>query len=176
VSHNPGGATNSGVLFNQFVPAPPADLPVSDYRLAPAVGVRFVGGLLVLVAVLMLLVTVVVGVLALPTGLLLLVAALAILTVVGGGYVVTKRIVVVRLGPDGYRVRLVRGAGVAAAGWKEVEEAVTTTSATGDAVVQLRLTDGRSTTIPVRALAADREEFVRDLLEHLRRGQGLRPL
>ena len=51
-SHNPGGPTNSGVLFNQFVPAPLDDLPVSDYRLAPAVGVRFVGGLLVLVAVL----------------------------------------------------------------------------------------------------------------------------
>lgn len=149
---------------------------MSDYRLAPAVGVRFVGGLLVVVAVLVFLTTVAVGLLDLPGGLLVLVAVLGIAAVVGGGYVVMKRVAVVRLGSDGYRVRLVRGVGVAAAGWKEVREAVTTTSATGEPVVELRLTDGRGTTIPVQALAADREEFVRDLLEHLRRGQGLRPL
>ena len=95
---------------------------------------------------------------------------------IGGGYVVTRRIAVVRLGADGYRVRLVRGAGVTAAGWTEVEEAVTTTSASGEPVVLLRLSDDRTTTIPVRALAADREDFVRDLRAHLQRGQGIRPL
>jgi hypothetical protein len=42
--------------------------------------------------------------------------------------------------------------------------------------VVLHLRDGRTTTIPVEALAADREEFVRDLQEHLQRGHGLRPL
>jgi hypothetical protein len=42
--------------------------------------------------------------------------------------------------------------------------------------VVLHLRDGRTTTIPVAALAADREEFVRDLQAHLQRGHGLRPL
>ena len=175
-SHNPGGTTKFSVLFNQCVPVPPDDLPVSDYRLAPQVGVRIVGGLLVLVAALVLVTTLVVAVLDLPAWLLLLVAVLGLAVVALGGYVVTRRVVVVRLGADGYRVRLVRGAGVAAAGWKDVEEAVTTTSATGDPVVVLRLLDGRTTTIPVRALAADREAFVRDLRAHLQRGQGVRPL
>ena len=46
----------------------------------------------------------------------------------------------------------------------------------GIACVVLHLRDGRTTTIPVAALAADREEFVRDLQAHLQRGHGLRPL
>ncbi len=141
-THNPGDPTNSGVLFNQFVTAPPDDLPVSDYRLAPAVGVRVVGGLLVVVAVLVFLTTVAVGLFELPAGLLLAVAVLGVAVVVGGGYVVTQRVAVVRLGPDGYRVRLIRGVGVTAAGWTEVEEAVTTTAAAGDPVVLLRLKGG----------------------------------
>jgi len=149
---------------------------VSDYRLASAVGVRFVGGLVVLVAVVVFATTVAVGVLGLPSWLLLLVAGVGVAAVAGAGYVVTRRIAVVHLGADGYRVRLVRGVGVAAAGWKEVEQAVTTTSAAGDPVVLLRLLDGRTTTIPVRALAADREEFVRDLRAHLQAGQGITPL
>ena len=61
------------------------------------------------------------------------------------------------------------------AGWKDVEDAVTAT-ARGVPCVVLRLRDGRTTTIPVDALAADREAFVRDLRAHLQRGQGLRPL
>ena len=40
----------------------------------------------------------------------------------------------------------------------------------------LRLADARTTTIPVDAVAADREAFVRDLRDHLLRGQGNRPL
>ncbi|WP_243058452.1 hypothetical protein [Nocardioides sp. SR21] len=156
--------------------APLDDLPVSDYRLAPAVGVRFVGGLLVLVAVLVFATTVVVGLLELPSWLMLAAAGLGVLAVLVGAYVVTKRIAVVRLGPDGYRVRLVRGVGVPAAGWKEVREAVTSTDGVGAPVVVLRLRDERTTTIPVQVLAADREDFVRDLLTHLRHGQGVRPL
>jgi len=158
------------------VTAPLDDHPVSDYRLAPAIGVRFVGGLLVLVAVLVLATTLVVGVLDVPSWLVLLAAALGVVAVLVGGHVLTRRIAVVRLGPDGYRVRLVRGVGVAESGWKQVREAVTTTDGVGAPVVVLRLHDERTTTIPVRVLAADREDFVRDLLAHLQRGQGIRQL
>ena len=82
---------------------------------------------------------------------------------------------VVRFTDEGFRVQWVRGVGVAAARWKDVEDAVTTTSA-GSPVVVLRLRSGRTTTIPVEMLAGDREEFVRDLQRHLQRGHGLRPL
>ena len=157
------------------MPEIPPDGQVSDYRLAPAFGARFVGGLLVALAVLLLVATVVVAVFNLPSGVLLTVAVVGVAATLAGGYAVTRRVAVVRLGHDGYRVRLVRGVGVARAGWREVEEAVTATPA-GEPVVVLKLTGGRTTTIPVRALAADREEFVRDLQAHLQRGQGLRPL
>lgn len=151
-----------------------SDDSVSDYRLAPSYGARVVGGLLVLLAVLLFVATALVAV-GLPADLVLVLAALGVAGVLFSGYLLTRRIPVVRLGPDGYRVRLVRGVGVPAAGWKEVGEAVTT-SPGGQPVVVLRLVDGRTTTIPVTALAADREEFVRDLQAHLQRGQGLRPL
>jgi hypothetical protein len=150
-------------------------MDVSDYRLAPALGARFAGGLLVLLAVVLLVVTGLVSFAGLPP-LVLVVVAVAGLAVVGvATLVVARRVAVVHLDTEGYRVRLVRGVGVAAAAWTEVEEVVTAAPG-GVPVLVLRLTRARSTTIPVRALAADREEFVRDLREHLRRGQGLRPL
>lgn len=148
---------------------------VSDYRLAPALGARFVGVLLVLLAALLVAATVVVTLAGLPVEVLVVVAAVGLLAVVGTAYVVLRLVPVVRLGHEGYRVRLVRGAGVAAAPWTEVVEAGTATPG-GVPVVVLRLRDGGSTTVPVELLAADREEFVRDLQRHLQHGQGLRPL
>jgi hypothetical protein len=156
----------------------PTELPgnqVSDYRLAPVLGTRLVGALLIAVAVLLLVLTVLVGAFGLPLELLLALALAGVVAVFAAGYFLTRRLVVVRLGVDGYRVRLVRGVGVAAAAWTEVEEAVTTTTY-GAPVVVLKLTEARTTTIPVSVLAVDREEFVRDLRGHLQRGQGLRPL
>jgi hypothetical protein len=162
-------------LFNQAMadgtPAP----QTSDYRLAPAFAARFVGVLLVALAVLLLVATVLVALLGLPAVTLLVVVVAGVGGALAVAYVVSQRVAVVHFGPEGYRVRLVRGAGVAAAGWRDVEEAVTA-SPGGVPVVQLRLSDGRSTTIPVHALATDREEFVRDLQRHLQHGQGLRPL
>ncbi len=154
------------------MPSAPAD---SDYRLASALVVRVVGGLLVALAVLLVLWTVLVAVLGGPVEVLLVVAALGLAGVLAVGYVLTRRLSVVHLGAEGYRVRLIRGVGVAAAPWKQVSEAVTTTVA-GSPVVRLRLGDERTTTIPVAVLAVDREEFVRDLQAHLQHGQGRRPL
>ena len=70
------------------------------------------------------------------------------------------RAYVVRLDDDGYRVRLVRGAGVSAARWTDVEDAGRPPTRAASPCVVLRLRDGRTTTIPVGALAGDREEFV----------------
>jgi hypothetical protein len=134
-----------------------------------------VGVLLVVLAVVLVVATVLVAALSLPSVVLLVVVVVGVVGVLAAAVVISQRVAVVHFGTDGYRVRLVRGAGVTAADWREVEEAVTASPA-GVPVVQLRLRDGRSTTIPVQALAADREEFVRDLQRHLQRGQRLRPL
>jgi len=85
-----------------------------------------------------------------------------------------RRTPVVRLDEEGYRVRLVRGAGVAQAGWREVEDVVATTRR-GIPCVELRLADGRTTTIPVAALEADTDSFVQDLRRRLQHGHRLRP-
>jgi hypothetical protein len=164
-------APESGVVFNQPMPA----LATSDYRLSPALGARLMGLLLVLLAVVLFAATAVVALLRLTPDLLILVALLGLAGVFTAGWALTRRSYVVRLGEQGYRVRLIRGAGVKAARWKDVEDAVTTTRH-DLAVVVLRLRDGRTTTIPVAALAADREAFVRDLQQHLQHGQGRRPL
>ena len=146
----------------------------SDYRLSPAFGARLVGLLVVLLAVLVFLATGVVALLDLHTVVLVPVALVVVALILGlGAYL--RRTPVVRLDEHGYRVRLIRGAGVKRAGWKEVDDAVTATPRDLPCVV-LRLTDGRATTIPVAALDVDREEFVRDLRAHLQRGHGLRPL
>ena len=152
--------------------APPT---TSDYRLSPALAARLMGLLLVVLAAVLFGVTALVAVLHLSPDLLVLLAVLGLVSVFGTGFALTRRAYVVRLGEEGYRVRMIRGAGVTEARWKDVEDAVTTSPHGIDCVV-LRLKDGRTTTIPVAALAADREAFVRDLRDHLQKGQGLRPL
>ncbi|WP_122815988.1 hypothetical protein [Nocardioides pantholopis] len=152
----------------------PADLP-AVYRLHPAVVARFVGAALVLLAVVMFAGTMVVAFANLTPDLLVLLLVVGIVAVFGLGWVLRSRAYVVRCDEDGYRVRMVRGAGATQARWTEVQDAVTTTRAGAPCVV-LRLRDGRSTTIPVGVLALDREQFVRELQRHLQRGQGLRPL
>lgn len=147
----------------------------SDYRLSPALNARLMGLLLVVLALLLFAVTALVAVFHLPPDLLVVVAVLGVMGVFGTGFVLTRRAYVVRLDAEGYRVRLIRGAGVTAARWTEVADA-STGSPRGIPCVVLQLVDGRTTTIPVAALAADREEFVRDLQAHLQRGQGLTPL
>ncbi|MBB3042354.1 hypothetical protein KM427_01885 [Nocardioides sp. LMS-CY] len=156
-------------------PGPDAVPEVSEFRFAPAFAARLVGGLLVVLAVLLVVTTVVVAVASLPFLVLVLVALIGVVGVLVAGNLLTRRLPVVHLGPDGYRVRLVRGAGTSAAAWTEVREAVTTAS-DGLPVVVLRLADGGTTTIPVSLLDVDREEFVRVLQGHLQRGQGLTPL
>jgi hypothetical protein len=146
----------------------------SDYRLSPSFGARLLGLVLVLLAVLVFLATTLVALLGLPAEVVLLLAVAGVAAVVVAGWL-TTRAYVVRLDQAGYRVRLVRGAGVKQATWREVSEA-TTTTVDDVRVVVLRLVDGRTTTIPVQVLASDPDAFVRDLRAHLRRGEGLTPL
>jgi hypothetical protein len=158
-------------LFNLCMPGSTS----SDYRLSPALGARLMGTLLVLLALLLFAATAAVALLRLPLDLVVLLALVGLAAVFGLGYVLTRRTYVVHLDEAGYRVRLIRGAGVTAASWKDVEE-VAAASPRGIDCLVLRLRGGRTTTIPVAAVAADREEFARDVREHAARGEGLRPL
>jgi hypothetical protein len=143
----------------------------SDYRLSPALGARLLGAALVGLAVLVFTVTLMAAALELSPVFVVVVAALGLAVVLIAGTLLTRRAYVVRLGEDGYQVRMVRGAGVRAARWVEVEDAVTASPHGVDCVV-LRLRDGRTTTIPVQVLAVDREEFARDVRAHLEGSSG----
>ena len=145
----------------------------SDYRLHPALAARLLGVGLLLNAVLVVVGTVVIAVLHLSTAFITVLVALVLAVVLGG--IALGRTVVVHLDDDGYRVRFVRGAGVRQARWVQVEEAVAA-DVVGSPCVVLRLQDGRTTTIPVDAIAGDRTMLVRDIQEHLQRGHGIRQI
>lgn len=145
----------------------------SDYRLSRVLAARILGVLLTGLGVLFVLLTLGVGLLDLPTGALAAGAVTALALLLVGSLVVTRGATVVRLDEVGYRVRLVRGAGVAAARWTDVEDVVATTVG-GERCVVLRLRDGGTTTIPVRMIAADADSFVKDLQDHLNTGHGYR--
>ena len=124
---------------------------------ARAGGGRPVGGLsLVGLALLLFVGTAVVALAGLPADLLVLVVLLGVVGCVTLGWWLRARAWVLRCTDEGYRVRLVRGAGVTEARWSAVEDAVTTVRH-DVACVELRLRDGRTTVIPVGVLAVDRE-------------------
>ncbi|RYB90082.1 hypothetical protein EUA06_11795 [Nocardioides glacieisoli] len=148
---------------------------VTVHRLAPAVAARLLGLVLCAVALLILASTVAIAVVDLHTVFLLVPVAITVAVLAASWWVWRDKGWVARFTDEGYRVQWVRGVGTASGRWKDVEDAVTTTIADAPVVV-LRLRDGRTTTIPVEVIATDREELVRDLQRHLRRGQGLRPL
>ena len=145
----------------------------SDYRFAPPLVVRFLGLVLVALGLLTVLAVVLTAALDLPGGVVTAVVVLVVVAVVAAGFVLTRLTPLIHLDAAGYRVRLLRGAGVRAARWRDVEDVVTTTVHGHDCVV-LRLRDGRTTTVPVAVLDAPREVFVQDLRTHLDAGHGYR--
>ncbi len=151
-------------MFNAGVPSPAA----SDYRVSPSLAARLLGLGLALVGVVVLLASVVAAVAALSIWVVVGVAVVGVAAVAAAGWWATRRAVVVHLDDTGYRVRFVRGVGAPAARWPDVRDAGPQFVA-GSACVVLRLRDGRTTTIPVEALAGDREAFARDVRDRLMR-------
>ena len=147
----------------------------SDYRLAAPVAVRMMGALAVAAGLLVVLAAVLVALFSWPRAVLSVVVVLAVVLVVGGGFLLRRRTTVVRLDDEGYRVRFVRGAGVAQGRWKDVED-VLATSVGGARCVVLRRRDGSTTTIPVGIVERGETAFVQDLQQHLNRGHGYRPV
>ncbi|WP_248579909.1 hypothetical protein [Nocardioides sp. InS609-2] len=148
---------------------------MSDYRFAPALTARLMGLTLVALALLVLLGTIAAVLLDLPSVVLLVLVLLVLVAISLTARRLRGREFAVRFTDDGYQVRHIRGAGVEAARWKDVEDAVTTTTH-GSPCVVLRLRNGTTTTIPVETLDVDREQFVRDVQARLRGGEGLTPL
>ena len=146
----------------------------SGYRLAPPLAARLVGLALVGSAALVLVTTILVVAADWSITVVLAVAVLA-LAAAAGLVLATRSTPVLLTDEAGYRVRWVRGAGTKAAAWREVEDAVAASPGGVDCVV-LRLRDGRTTSIPVDAVDADRERLVSEIREHLTRGEGLRSL
>jgi hypothetical protein len=144
----------------------------SDYHFAPPLVVRFLGFVLVALGLLTVVVVTLAALLDLP-GVVTVAVVTVVLVVVATGLALTRLTPLVRLDPAGYRVRLLRGAGVRASRWRDVEDVVTATVQGHDCVL-LRLRDGRTTTVPVAVLDAPRQVFVQDLRTHLDAGHGYR--
>jgi hypothetical protein len=147
----------------------------TDYRFSRALLVRSMGALLVLLGLLVVVLAVLVAVLDLPGAVLTAGIVVAVVLVVAGALAAGRLTTVVSFDDTGYRVRLLRGAGVRGARWREVEDAVTMTIAGHDCVV-LRLKDGRTTTIPVDVLETSAQALVEELSRRLDRGHGYRRL
>ena len=130
---------------------------VHRYRLAPALVARMLGRGLVALGVVVLLTTVLDAVTGVGWSAVALVDVVGLL-LLGGWAWWLHRSWVVRLSPAGYAVRLLPRVGVSEAAWSQVSEAVATAPG-GRACLVLHLTDGRSTVLPVAALAGDRDAF-----------------
>ena len=146
---------------------------LSRYRFSGPFVIRLLGLSLASLGLLVVLLVALVAALSLPGIVLTAVLLAASVAVLALGLVAVRRPVVVSFDEVGYRVRLVRGAGVRQAAWKQVED-VTATVVAGERCVVLRLRDGRSTTVPVSVLAGRPDDFVHDLQRHLDRGHGYR--
>lgn len=144
-----------------------------DFRLAPAIGARFVGAAFVCIAALVFVLTFAAIAARVPFVWVMGLAALAALGAISLG-VALRRVPAVRMDEQGYVVHWLRGAGVRRAAWTDVEEANTATQDGIDCVV-VRLADDRTTTVPMIALAAPRDEFVQALRGHLLAARPTRP-
>jgi hypothetical protein len=145
-------------------------LTMTDYRLAPAIILRSAGAALVLLAVVVVASSMVTVVLGWGFWVVVVVGLLGLAAIAAGAWWAARRAYVVRLDTLGYQVRLLRGAGVKRARWVDVAEA-STGEVGGVPCVVLSLRDGRTTTVPVAVLAADRDEFVARLRACLRGGR-----
>jgi hypothetical protein len=87
--------------------------------------------------------------------------------IAGWAWYLLRRAWAVRLTGDGYAVRLLGGVGTNAASWSEVDKVVAG-SPGGEPCLELHLRDGRTTRLPVAALAGDPDVFAREVRVRVR--------
>lgn len=151
------------------------DQPVSTYALAPQLRARIMGAALVGIGLLLALGAVLVVSLGWSLDILVILVAVVLVVIFGLGHLLVRRWYVVRLDELGYRVRFVRGVGVAQARWVDVAE-VKAADVAGARCIVLNLRDGRSTTIPVDAIEGGSARIGDELRRRLNKGHGIRPL
>ncbi len=172
--HDPPGGRGQGARHTGGVNDVPGSVPDPSttepafYRLAPAVTARLVGLAFLVLALTTFAITAVVLAAGWAPDLIVLTLALELAVVFGAAGWLRSRAYVVRLDDVGYSVRLVRGAGVKDGRWSEVSEAVAA-HPHEIACLVLKRTDGTTTSIPVGMLAADRDDFARDVGSRLSR-------
>ncbi len=154
---------------------PDARPEVTAYAFSQALLVRAMGTMLLLCGGLVFGVALLTVVADVPGLVLTVTVVVAGLAVVAGALWLARLRTMVVFDRDGYLVRVLRGAGVKQARWRDVEDVVTSTAAGQDCVV-LRLRDGRTTTIPLGVLEGSAQAFVDDLRSRLDRGHGYRRL
>lgn len=143
-----------------------------DYRLAPALAARILGVSFAALALLVFLATFLVAALGGSFVWVALLAAVGLVVTGVTAYVVTKRIAVLHVDDAGYRVRLIRGAGVRTATWDQVKE-IAEVSGDDGRFLLFKLADGARTSVPFAALAASPAEVtkaVRRAVKTARRG------
>ena len=116
--------------------------PTVEYRLSSAAVLRMLGAALVALGVLTVAGSLLVALTDLSALPLVLVLAFVVVAVVVVAAYLRFGTLVLRSTAEGYRIRLVRGAGVTEGRWSSVEDAVTTTRHDVPCVM-LRLRDGR---------------------------------
>jgi hypothetical protein len=146
----------------------------TEFGLAPQLRARLMGTCLLGLGALLAVVSLLVALLGLPPDLVIGLAVVVVVAIFVLGFLLVRRWFVVRVDGTGYQVRFVRGAGVRAARWVDVEDVQTQTLA-GSRCVVLRLRDGRRTTLPVDLVEGDRDDFVRQLQDRLELAHGRRP-
>lgn len=151
----------------------PSSTPERTYGLAPSLRARLMGGFLAGVGCLLLVATLLVAFLQLSGDVLGVLMVLVVAGIGGLGFALSRRWYVVRVDDVGYQVRFVRGVGEPRGRWADVEDLATLVIA-GDDCVQLRLRNGRTTTIPVGLIEGDQNEFVDELKRRLDAGHGYR--
>jgi hypothetical protein len=146
------------------VPHSPA---ITSYRLAPALGARLVGRSLVTLGLVVLVLTVVAGVVGGGWPLVVLVVTAGLVLLAVWAWWLLRVAWALRLTPEGYAVRLLGGIGATTATWSDVVE-VAASSPGGRPCLVLSLRDGRSTRLPMAALAADRDAVAVDVRRRVR--------
>ncbi|MDO9379915.1 MAG: hypothetical protein Q7T56_13800 [Nocardioidaceae bacterium] len=154
-----------------------APVPATVYRLDRAHAVRLFGLRMLVAAVLVVVAAVVLGIA--DGGVLRVVgvvlAVLAGVAVLAAVLVLVRPPVVVRLDAGGYRVRRVPDCGVQAAPWRGVADVTTGADDLGR-TMEVRLTDGGRTVVPLVLVAHDARRLMLEVRERLDTAHGYRRL
>lgn len=154
-------------------PTPHDPLTPVERPLAPSLRLRLLGTGVVGVAALVLVSALLTWAFSWPGAVMTVVVVIATIAMLALLAALGPRHWVLRMDPDGFRVRLLRSAQARTARWSDVLD-VSTGTVDGVRCTVLRLRDGRRTTLPVDVLAGDPDELIGSVTAFLDRTHGYR--